>query len=92
MTTINGQTPPGEQREHARRSFLQSVTIHVGDRASKGMIQNISPGGVYIEAGQSFSVGRRITISYLMAGNTSEIEIQGEVVRADENGFGMAYT
>ena len=91
MTFSNEQIPLGEERKHPRRLNLKSVTIHVRDRTSRGMIQNISMGGVYIEANESFSIGQKITISYPVSNNTDEIEIQGEVVRTDQNGFAMKY-
>ena len=45
----------------------------------------------YIEANESFSIGQEITISYLGSNNRDEIEIQGEVVRTDQNGFALQY-
>ena len=55
------------------------------------MIQNISTGGVYIEADGCFSVGQEISISYLASNNRDQIEVQGEVVRTDRDGFAMRY-
>ena len=82
---------PEEQRAHPHRSYLTPVMIHVGDQTIRGMIQNISTGGVYIEANGAFSVGQRVTISYTASNNVDEIEIQGEVVRAVPSGFGLKY-
>jgi len=87
----NEEIPFEEQRRHPRRFYLKSVTICVRDLTSSGMIQNISTSGVYIHANESVSIGQRITISYLQSNNTVEIEIQGEVVWTDENGFAMKY-
>lgn len=67
------------------------VTIHAGVRTTVGMIQNMSSGGVYIETNESLSIEQKITISYLSSNNTDEIEIQGEVVWTDRNGFAMKY-
>ena len=91
MTIFNERIPPGEKRKHPRRLYLKLVTIHVKDRTSRGIIQNISKSGVYIEANESFSIGQKITISYLASNNTDEIEIQGAVVWTDQNGFAMNY-
>ena len=67
------------------------VTIHAGVGTTAGMIQNMSSGGVYIETNESLSIGQKITISYLSSNNTDEIEIQGEVVWTDRDGFAMKY-
>ena len=91
MTISNEQIPPEEQRKHPRRLYLKSVTIHVRDRTSSGMIQNISIGGVYIEANESVSIGQQIAISYPVSSNTDEIEIRGEIAWTDQNGFAMKY-
>ena len=91
MTTFDEQIPPENKRRHPRRSYLQSVTIHISDRTSRGMIQNISTGGIYIETSESFSTGQKITISYPLSNNSREIEVQGEVAWTDQNGFAMKY-
>ena len=91
MTISNEQIPPVEKRNHVRRSYLKLVTIHSGHRTTSGIIQNISDGGLYIETSKSFSIGQKITISYLPSDNTDEIEIQGEVVWTDHGGFAMEY-
>ena len=67
------------------------VTIHAGVPTTVGMIQNMSSNSVYIETNESLSIGQKITISYLSSNNTDEIEIQGEVVWTDRNGFAMKY-
>lgn len=67
------------------------INIHAGARTIAGIIQNMSSSGVYIETNESLSIGQKITISYLSSNNTDEIEIQGEVVWTDRNGFAMKY-
>jgi len=91
MTMFSEQIPTEEQRKHLRKLYLKSVTIRVGDDTCSGMIQNISTGGVYIEADESFPVGQRMTISYPVSNGTDEIEIEGEVAWTDQEGFAMKY-
>jgi hypothetical protein len=91
MTNSHEQNQRIEKRKYPRRSYLKLVTIHVGVRTIVGMIQNMSSSGVYIETNESLSIGQKITISYLSSNNTDEIEIQGEVVCTDRNGFAMKY-
>ena len=91
MTNSHEQNQRIEKRKHPRRLYLKSVTIHAGVHAIAGIIQNMSSSGVYIEANESLSIGQKITISYLSSNNTDEIEIQGEVVWTDHNGFAMKY-
>ena len=91
MTDGNQPTLSAEERRHPRTEHLQAVTIHVGDRTCRGMIQNMSMGGVYIEADQSFAIGQEITISYPSSNNQDEIETLGPVVRTEGSGFAMEY-
>jgi hypothetical protein len=91
ITNPDEQISWTEQRKHPRRSYIKPVTIHAGDFTIGGMIQDISLGGVYIEVRESVPVGQKIIISYLISNKTDEIEVQGEVVWADQNGFGMKY-
>lgn len=92
MTEANEQIPSAEERRHPRRQYLQAVTIHVDGRTCRGMIQNMSTGGVYVEGAESLSVGQEIAISYPSSNNRDRIETQGKVVRTDETGFAMEYT
>ncbi len=92
MTDATEPLPFPEGRRHARRQYLQAVTIHVEDRTWRGMIQNMSTGGVYIEADHPLAVGQEIVISYPASNNLGEIESPGRVVRIDTTGFAMEYT
>ena len=91
MTISKEQTPHPDRRKHVRRSYLKLVTIHSEDRTTSGIIQDISNGGVHIETNESFSVGQKITISYLLSDKADKIEIRGQVVRTDQSGFAMQY-
>ncbi len=92
MTNSHEQDQRIEKRKYPRRLYLKLVNIHAGARAIAGIIQNMSSSGIYIETNESLSIGQKITISYLSSNNTDEIEIQGEVVWTDRNGFAMKYT
>ena len=91
MTNSHEQNQRIEKRNNTRRSYLKLINIHAGARTIAGIIQNMSSSGVYIETNESLSIGQKITISYLSSNNTDEIEIQGEVVWTDRNGFAMKY-
>ena len=91
MTDVNEQLPSADGRRHARRQYLQAVTIHVEDRTWRGMIQNMSASGVYIEADHTVALGQEVMISYPTSNNLGEIESPGRVVRIEAAGFAMEY-
>jgi hypothetical protein len=91
MMTSGEEVLPDQRRRHPRRLYLKAVAIRLGDRTSRGMIQNLSAGGLYVESREPPPVGQRITLSYMASDNATEIMVEGDVVRADEDGFGIEY-
>jgi c-di-GMP-binding flagellar brake protein YcgR len=91
MKKSKEQFPFKERRKQPRKQFINSVTIYVENQSCRGVIQNISMGGVYIESAGKFSVGQEISISYLKSKNSDEINAKGIVVRTDQKGFALKF-
>lgn len=84
--------PPKKEREsrkHPRKPFVKSVYFGTQNDYFKGLIKNISRGGVFIETSDNFSVGQAIKI--VIPGNDLEkfIAIKAEIVRLASEGIGV---
>jgi uncharacterized protein (TIGR02266 family) len=79
------------KRGHTRKPFLMVVDYASPDRSYKDFIQNISPGGVFIETGMPFSVGQEISLTFPLPKSMKHIKIDGEVARVDDKGIGVKF-
>ncbi|MFC1884456.1 PilZ domain-containing protein [Thermodesulfobacteriota bacterium] len=79
------------KRGHQRKPFLTVVDYASPDRSYKDFIQNISPGGVFIETGIPFSVGQEISLAFPLPKSQKHIKIAGEVVHVEKEGIGVKF-
>ena len=79
------------KRGHSRKPFLMVVDYASPNRIYKDFIQNISPGGVFIETGVPFSAGQEISLTFPLPKSMKHIKIDGEVVRVDDKGIGVKF-
>ena len=86
----------GERREHPRRSCSIAVDCPTWGGAFKGLVRDISDGGVFvlsIETDRAFSVGQQITVNFPAPPNRPEpVELPGEVVWSGPEGIGVRFT
>ena len=79
------------KRGHTRKPFLMVVDYASPDRLYKDFIQNISPGGVFIETSVPFSVGQEISLAFPLPKSQRHVKIAGEVARVDKKGIGVKF-
>lgn len=91
----------GEKRERrvcTRTPFFTDVILRSGDGDSSPMkaeLLNISISGMFVRIDRALSVGTACTIEIRVIGNHSRLvleDIQGEVVRQDEQGVAIHFT
>jgi Tfp pilus assembly protein PilZ len=80
-----------EKRKHDRKPFFMVVDYTTRGRAYRGFIQNISPGGVFIETPVPFSVGQELSMSFALPTRQKHVRISGEVVRTSPQGIGVKF-
>ena len=79
------------KRRHTRKPFFMVVDYSSKDRTYKDFIQNISPGGVFIETRMPFSIGQEVSLTFPLPSYDKHIKITGQVVRTDEAGIGVKF-
>ena len=82
---------PTERRENQRKSPLTNTGFLMHEVVLKDCIQNISQTGAFIETTQSFSVGQRLSMVILLAGNDEPMQLNGTIVRADSYGVAVEF-
>lgn len=84
-------TPPAENRQHYRKSTLIIVDYVTPEGQSKGVIKDISAGGMYLRAKTPPSVGQSIRLEFPLFNFEQPILVSGSVTRAEPDGFGVKF-
>lgn len=86
------EKPARWKRRHNRRSCFLSVDYDTESYSSRKYIRNLSVGGVYIEAGESFAVGQELLLWFSVSEDDRfSVKIPGRVVRRDPDGIGVKF-
>jgi len=79
------------KRKHYRKPFFMVVDYTTQGHAYRDFIQNISPGGVFIQTPMSFPVGQGLSLTFALPTCQRHIKITGEVVRTSPQGIGVKF-
>jgi hypothetical protein len=80
-----------EKRGKPRKPSPMPLDYAVQDRICQGFIHDISVGGVFIQTGESVSVGQEILAIIPIPNSPKSIRIKGDVVRNTPNGIGVRF-
>lgn len=84
--------PTRWKREHPRKKCSITIEYDTKDYSSTKNIRDLSAGGVYIEAGESFRIGQELTLWLSASGSQeSALKVIGKVARRDSNGVGVRF-
>ena len=78
-------------RNYLRRFYHKQVFFSSQNRYHKGFIKNISLDGAFLETQGQFSLGQAINILIPSSKIGNGIIIKGQVVRLDQEGFGLMF-
>ena len=79
------------KRKHPRKPYVSQVDFSTGDQAFKELVQDISPGGLFIETSAPLAVGQEITLLLSLQDHARPMKILGEIVRATDQGIGVRF-
>ena len=80
------------KREHTRKPIRSNVECLTNNRFHKGIITNISAGGVFIETLMPFRSGEEIVLKFMFPQNPQKlIQITGQIVRISPFGVGVRF-
>jgi hypothetical protein len=76
-----------EKRDEPRIAYSGSVFFSTKEGFHEGDLENYSKNGLYIRTSHILPLGSVITIA--LPYSDGHVKRQGQVIRADENGFGI---
>jgi Tfp pilus assembly protein PilZ len=79
------------RRQHFRKPVHMPVRYADKNGLSRGVIRDISLGGVFIFSQKAFSTGERLSISFFPADSDQAVWIEGDVVRVTPEGIGVRF-
>ena len=80
-----------DMRKYARKSFSKPVFFTSENQYYKGLINDISQGGVYIVTKDTFLIGQIIRLVIPGTKIDKGVMLKGEVVRFDNTGVGVKF-
>ena len=81
----------GERRQCGRIDFLRVIDYQVGDHYYRDFIQNISETGLFIKPSQTFSVGQKVSMTFMSPDNQKPFKMNGEIVHTHNDGVGVKF-
>ena len=83
-----------EKRAHPRKRYIVSVDYVTPEGLQRGALQNISVGGLLLQADEisTFSYGQKIRLRIPHPNRQKYIQTTGQVVRIDSLGIGVTFT
>ena len=79
------------KREHERKSFHATVDYSNDSGFHRDFIDDISDGGVSIKTSTPYSVGEKISMTFLLPEHEKRLQIEGEIARIDAQGIGVKF-
>lgn len=80
-----------EKRIHSRQKLEIQVKYSVSDLKYNGKLGDISPGGIFINSNDAFSIGNEIRLSITIPNGSTSFKINGKITRKEEKGFGVKF-
>jgi hypothetical protein len=81
----------GQQRKDVRKSVTVPVDYAIDARAYKGLITNVSAGGVFIESPNDVAIGEEITLTFSLPEREKPFKTTGKVAWKDARRFGVEF-
>lgn len=80
-------------REYPRLDCFLLVDFAAGGKAYKGVVRDISAGGVFIETSEPLTYGQHIALCYTLSESNTPMpfKVNGRVTRIFPNGVGVQY-
>lgn len=85
---------PGSRRDsrrQLRRPCSIPTLIRNQQREIPGIIQNVNPGGVFVQCSEKPSKGQKVSLTIPLKTKKKLVSRRGEIVWCDENGIGIRF-
>jgi hypothetical protein len=83
--------PRRDSRRQPRRPCSVPALIQSRNRQIPGVIQNVNPGGVFVQCSEKPSKGQKVSLTIPLKKKRKIVSRLGEIVWCDENGIGIRF-
>jgi len=80
-----------EKRKHPRKRISIYAVCSGYDSYFRDYIQNIGPGGIFIETQTPLFVNQELTTTFFLPGSKTPVKAKGKVVRTDSKGIAIQF-
>jgi len=81
------------KRQSVRVDYFRDVDFATKYQVYRGFIQNISDHGMLIETRGTFTIGQKITMTFVLPYSDEQVKMSGEIVRVMPEGkFAVKFT
>ena len=88
LQTINGRIGK-DSRKSPRKPFFRNIRLGTHEGVFDGTTKNIGATGIFLSTGGKLKLGQALKLSFPFNGKT--VKILGQIVRLDEEGFGLKF-
>jgi hypothetical protein len=81
----------GESRRYPRTSCSIPTVIQSNSRRTRGVIQNVSYGGVFINCSDRLPIGQRVFLTIPLKKKQKLVTRAGEIIWRNQNGLGIKF-
>lgn len=81
-----------DNREYPRKACRADVHYSDNNQLVRGLIVNLSAGGLYLQPDSPFAVGQMITLTFEHPFAKRQVKVDGEIVRSDQKGIGVQFS
>ena len=79
------------KRANPRKACTMTTDYVLGNRAYRNFVKDISESGVFVQTSDPLALGDEIVQSFSLSNKQIPFKFKGEIVRADEDGFGVKF-
>jgi hypothetical protein len=81
-----------KKRIYDRKTYLMMVDYSINGHYYRDFLQDISLTGVFIKTSNEFSVGQKLSLSFLSPDHQKPLKLGGEIVRSFPDGIGIQFS
>jgi Tfp pilus assembly protein PilZ len=91
VKTVSLEETEASMRKNTRKPCLIKANYRIQGRNYSSYILDISVGGVFIDAGTQFPVGRELVLKFTLPNRPQPITFAGKIVWSTARGFGVKF-
>ena len=89
--TVSLEGNDSSMRENPRKPCLINANYSIQNKDYKSYILDISIGGVFVETNETFTLGQKIVLNFMLPNNQNPFKLTGTISWGSPRGFGVKF-